>query len=132
MGSKGPADSETNFWASALHVETCKFVSKPFSAPLTAVHPGFRVKEAPPFSRVGIDFAGPLYVKEKTGQMSKAYVKIFSCCVTQAVYLESVEDLSAEAFRHCLRKFAARRGMPDCFGQRQNISGHRESVTEIV
>ena len=74
--------------------------------------PGFRVKEAPPFSRVGIDFAGPLHVKEKSGQMRKAYVAIFSCCVTRVVHLELVEDLSAEALRRCLRKFAARRGMP--------------------
>ena len=44
--------------------------------------------------------------------MRKAYVAIFSCCVTRVVHLELVEDLSAEAFRHCLRKFAARRGMP--------------------
>ena len=92
---------------------TCrKLIGKPFRAPPTAALPGFRVKEAPPFSRVGIDFAGPLYVKEKSGQMSKAYVAIFSCCVTRAVHLELVEDLSAEAFRRCLRKFAARRGMP--------------------
>ena len=92
---------------------TCrKLIGKPFSAPPTAVLPGFRVKEGPPFSRVGIDFAGPLYVKEKSGQMSKAYVAIFSYCVTRAVHLELVEDLSAEAFRRCLRKFVARRGMP--------------------
>ena len=42
---------------------TCrKLIGKPFSAPPTAVLPGFRVKEAPPFSRVGIDFAGPFCV----------------------------------------------------------------------
>ena len=92
---------------------TCrKLIGKPFSAPLTAVLPGFRVKEAPPFSRVGIDFAGPLYLREKSGQMRKAYDAMFSCCVTRAVHLELVEDLLAEAFRRCLRKFAARRGMP--------------------
>lgn len=91
---------------------TCrKVIGKPFSAPPTAVLPGFRVKEAL-FSRVGIDYAGPLYVKEKSGQMSKAYVAMFSCCVIRVVHLELVEDLSAEAFRRCHRKFAARRGMP--------------------
>ena len=92
---------------------TCrKLIGKQFSAPPNAVLPVFRVKEAPPFLRVGVDFAGPLYVKEKPGQISKAYVAIYSCCVTRAVHLELVEDLSAEAFRHCLRKFVARRGMP--------------------
>ena len=49
---------------------TCRrFTGKPYSTPPTAALPDFRVKEAPPFSRVGVDFAGPLYVKEKSGQM---------------------------------------------------------------
>ncbi len=81
-----------------------KLVGKPCNAPPTAALPDFRVREAPPFSRVGVDFAGPFYVKGRLGQMDKAYVALFSCCVTRAVHLELVEDLSAEAFRRCLRK----------------------------
>ena len=92
---------------------TCrKFTGKPYSTPPTAALPDFRVKEAPPFSRVGVDFAGPLYVKEKSGQMGKAYIALFSCCVTRAVHLELVEDLSTGTFRRCLRRFIAKRGMP--------------------
>ena len=44
--------------------------------------------------------------------MDKAYVALFSCCVTRAVHLELVEDLSAGAFRRCLRRFVARYGSP--------------------
>ena len=92
---------------------TCRrFTGKPYSTPPTAALPDFRVKEAPPFSRVGVDFAGPLYVKEKSGQMGKAYIALFSCCVTRAVHLELVEDLSTGTFRRCLRRFIAKRGMP--------------------
>jgi hypothetical protein len=29
------------------------------------------VTKAPPFSRVGIDFAGPLYAKDASGEMKK-------------------------------------------------------------
>lgn len=57
--------------------------------------PEFRVRESPPFSRVGEDFAGPPYVKQKSVEMVKAYVALFTCCVTRAVDLELVEDLSA-------------------------------------
>ena len=70
--------------------------------PPTAALPNFRVREAPPFSRVGVDFAGPLYVKQKSGEMDKAYIALFSCCVTRAVRLELVEDLSTATFRRCL------------------------------
>ena len=88
---------------------TCKKLKgKPYSSPPTAALPEFRVKEAPPFSRVGVDFAGPLYVKSKTGEMEKVYIALFSCCVTRAVRLELVEDLSAAAFRRCFRRFTAR------------------------
>ena len=44
--------------------------------------------------------------------MEKVYIALFSCCVTRAVRLELVEDLSAAAFRRCLRRFTAKNGMP--------------------
>ena len=89
---------------------TCKKLKgKPYSSPPTAALPEFRVREAPPFSRVGVDFSGPLYVKGKKGEMEKVYIALFSCCVIRAVHLE---DLSATAFRRCLRSFTARHGTP--------------------
>ena len=82
---------------------TCKKLrGKPYSSPPTAALPEFRVIEVPPFCRVGVDFAGPLYVKGKKGEMKKVYIALFSCCVIRAVHLELVEDLSDAAFRRCL------------------------------
>ena len=75
--------------------------------------PDFRVQGSPPFSKVGIDFAGPLFEKSaKTTGMNKVYIALFTCCVTRAVHLELVKDLKAATFRRCLRKFSARRKMP--------------------
>lgn len=67
--------------------------------------PEFRVRPSPPFSKVSVHFAGPLYVKARGKQMRKVYIALFSCCVTRALYLDLVEDLSATTFLRCLRKF---------------------------
>ena len=41
--------------------------------------------------------------------MEKAYIALFSCCVTRTLHRELVED---ETFRRCLRRFTTRRGVP--------------------
>jgi len=85
---------------------------KPFCEPPTAPLPEYRVSEVPPFSNVGVDFAGPLYIKDTKGKVAKSYICLFSCCVTRALHLEIVHDLSAPTFINCLRRFCARRGTP--------------------
>ena len=44
--------------------------------------------------------------------MNKCYFVIFSCCVTRAVHLELVSDLTAVTFLNVLSKFCARRSIP--------------------
>ena len=73
--------------------------------------PPFRMNEAPPFSYTGIDFAGPLYLKESSTS-PKVWICLFTCCVTRAVHLDLVMDLSTPSFICCLKKFVARRGLP--------------------
>ena len=46
-----------------------KLEGKPYSAPPVAPLPDFRVNAAPPFSKIGVDFAGPLYCKGQKGSM---------------------------------------------------------------
>ena len=92
---------------------TCKkWEGTAFTQPVTASLLEFRVNLAPPFSRVGVDFAGPMYVKGRGKQLKKVYVCLFSCCVTRALHLDLVEDVSTPTFLRCLRKFTARRGTP--------------------
>ena len=83
---------------------------KPYSFPKTAPLPDFRVNEAPPFSRVGVDFARPLYCKGTRGNPIKVNILLFSCCVTRAIHLELTYDLSASSFLNALKRFASRRG----------------------
>ena len=74
--------------------------------------PVLRVKEEHAFSSIGIDFAGPLFVQETSGESKKAYVTIFTCRTFRAVHLDFVPDLTAETFLLCLRRFVSHHGTP--------------------
>lgn len=89
-----------------------RFGGKPYRAPLPPPLPTFRVEESPPFAHTGVDFAGPLYVKKTDGTTRKVWLCLFTCCVTRAVHLDLIGDLSTPTFLRCLKRFAARRGLP--------------------
>ena len=87
-----------------------KVKGKPFSTPTVGDIPSARVTRARPFERVGIDFAGPLFVRSEKGAMQKAYVMLISCAVTRGVYLALMKETTSDALKMELRKFIARRG----------------------
>ena len=65
--------------------------------------PGNRVSDDPPFTHLGLDFAGPLYVKEarRSSQESdsgsnKVNVCLFTCASTRAVHLELTQGLNVK------------------------------------
>lgn len=70
--------------------------------------PQFRIESTPPFTYTGVDFTGPIYVKNDTGSKVKSYIALFTCAVTRAVHLELVSDLSTMEFLLALRKFRNR------------------------
>ena len=74
--------------------------------------PEFRAQASLPFAKVGLDFAGPLFVKDGKRNMSKVYIALFTCAVTRAVHLELVQDMSVDVFLRSFRRFVARRGSP--------------------
>ena len=92
---------------------TCKRIQGlPYRAPERSQLPEFRVHEGVPFTSVGIDFAGPLYVKSKSRSSKKVYLALFTCGTTRAVHLELVPDLATETFLLCFKRFVSRRGVP--------------------
>ena len=89
-----------------------KYKGRPYTAPLPPPLPSFRVQESPPFMYTGVDFAGPLYIKAARSSPCKVWLCLFTCCVTRAVHLDLVTDLSTPAFIRSLKRFTAQRGIP--------------------
>ena len=73
---------------------------------------GFRVKGDFAFSFTGIDFACPLFVKNRKSDMTKVYISLFTCANSRAIHLKLVSDLTADTFLHCFCRFVSRRGIP--------------------
>lgn len=92
------------------------FRNKPVNvSPQMGNFPKDRVKQAFPFQVSGVDYAGPLTIKDRMGRgckTSKCYVAVFVCFSTKAIHLELVSNLSTEAFLASLKRFIARRGKP--------------------
>ena len=94
------------------HCPGCKrWRSKPFMLPKMPPYPIARTEESKPFTHIGVDYFGPIYVRSNR-EMKKRWVALFTCMATRAIHLELAEDLSAETFLQVFRRFVARRGMP--------------------
>lgn len=85
-----------------------------YKAPLPPPLPPFRVQEAPAFTFIGVDYAGPLHVRLSVSRpcTQKVWICLYTCCVSRAVHLDLVLDLSAQSFIRCFKRFTARRGIP--------------------
>jgi len=83
--------------------------------PVTGDLPNVRVCPSRSFNNVGIDYAGPLWIKEgrrRNTRSVKCYLAIFVCMAIKAVHIEVVSDLSTPAFIAALHRFISRRGIP--------------------
>ncbi len=77
--------------------------------------PAVRTTPASPFTSTGLDFAGPVQIRQgytRRPVMLKAYVCIFVCISTKAVHLELCADLTTPEFMAALHHFCNRRGTP--------------------
>uniref|UniRef100_A0A5S6R5S5 Integrase catalytic domain-containing protein n=1 Tax=Trichuris muris TaxID=70415 RepID=A0A5S6R5S5_TRIMR len=73
--------------------------------------PASRLQGCFPFEQTGLDFVGPLYVRQGR-KKTKGYICLFTRTATRAIHLEVTSDVSTKQFLHCLRRFFARRGHP--------------------
>ncbi|XP_058839042.1 uncharacterized protein LOC131694586 [Topomyia yanbarensis] len=97
--------------------------------------PEARVTVSRPFSKTGVDYFGPIYLRPVPRRAAvKAYVAIFICLCTKAVHMELVSDLSTDRFLQALRRFVARRGRcTDLYSDNgTNFVGARNKLLEFL
>ncbi|XP_023309862.1 uncharacterized protein LOC111691384 [Anoplophora glabripennis] len=93
----------------------CFRVKPTQTAPIMGVLPSSRVQQKPAFHTVGVDYAGPIMIKDKKGRGCKpikSYICLFICFTTRAIHFELVSDLTTESFIGAFRIFVSRRGKP--------------------
>ena len=102
----------SRYWIIKGRAPLCKhFKSPPYKAPPPPPLPAFRVIERPPFSFVGVDFAGPVYIRQ-SNVVKSVEIVLYTCCIVRAVHLDVILDLSTPSFIRSFKRFAARRGLP--------------------
>ncbi|KFM70593.1 hypothetical protein X975_21762, partial [Stegodyphus mimosarum] len=89
----------------------CKVLKQKRSEQIEAPLPAERIQKSSPFETTGMDFTGPLYVKNNNF-VTKAYIVIFTCATTRAIHLELVSDLRTDVFLLALQRFVSRRSLP--------------------
>lgn len=73
--------------------------------------PSARVTPSRPFSQVGVDYCGPIFIREgkrRNVKKSKAWISIFVCFATKAVHIKLGSDLITEGFLGALKRFISR------------------------
>ncbi|XP_065355419.1 uncharacterized protein LOC135949893 [Calliphora vicina] len=94
---------------------TClRFRQRPFQQRMGDL-PSCRLQPGSTFLYVGIDFAGPMFIRSWKGRGSRTYkcwLAVFVCLNTKAIHLEPVTDLSTPTFLASFRRFTSRRGTP--------------------
>lgn len=108
---------------------TCKQRKSQPETPLMGPLPASRIKtHLPPFTNVGIDFFGPLYVV-LLRRSFKRYGVMFTCLDCRAVHLELADSLDMDSFINAFSRFVDRRGLPQlCYSDNGTnlVSGEQE------
>ena len=81
--------------------------------PSTGSLPKERTEGSVPFKYISVDFAGLIKYLSKSKREMKTYIVLYACCLTRAVYLEILSNLSVEEFIRSIKRLISRRGRPE-------------------
>ena len=113
---------------------SCRRRQAPFGAQKMADLPADRVTpNKPPFSFVGVDCFGPFWVKRARSQV-KRYGVLFTCLATRAIHLEVAQSMDTDSFVNSMRRFIARRGIPEVMrsDNGSNFVGGSKELREAI
>lgn len=94
----------------------CVRLKKETRSQLMGDLPRCRLDVHPPFTNVGVDYAGPILtrpskIRGRASTTLKGYISVFICMTTKAIHIEFVSDLTTDAFLAAFRRFISRRGL---------------------
>ncbi|XP_072043949.1 uncharacterized protein [Amphiura filiformis] len=72
--------------------------------------------EEAPFTRVGVDYFGPVEVK-RGRSVVKRYGMVFTCLAVRAIHIEKADTLETDSCICAIRRFIARRAKSRKYGQ---------------
>nr|CAD2161052.1 unnamed protein product [Meloidogyne enterolobii] len=126
---------------------TCRrYTAKPFDLPTFPPLPAERVNPAPPFTFVGLDFCGPIYVhtcsefsaksanarrNKNKSEQTKIWIAVFVCLVTRAIVLDIDPDLTTQSFFESLRRFLANHDPKTIFCDNAPTFNHTKKVLNL-
>ena len=91
----------------------CKrFQATALTVPPPGLLPRDRTEGSIPFQVVGVDYAGLIKSKATEKREGKAYLILYACSLTRALYLDLARSLEASEFLVSLKGLIARRGRP--------------------
>ena len=112
-----------------------KILSRPSEQKMANLPSDRLQPDQPPFSTVGIDCFGPMFVTRGRGRSKeKRYGLILSCVASRAIHIEILHSLDTDSFINGLRRFVARRGPVQrirCDNGTNFVSGKREIALGI-
>ena len=89
-------------------VQCNRVIRQHFEQPVAPL-PAARCSKNAPFQVTGVDYAGPLYVRDGRG---KAWFIVFTCGTMRAIHIEMVTDMTTQSFIMAYDRFINRRGVP--------------------